>query len=73
MSQQTLDDVQDYYGKVLETNEDLKTSACCPLEAPPERVQALLKNVHDTVQAKFYGCGSPLPMAAEGCPVLDLG
>jgi len=73
MSQQTLEDVQDYYGKVLDTNEDLKTSACCPLEAPPARVQALLKNVHDTVQAKFYGCGSPLPMAAEGCTVLDLG
>ncbi len=73
MSQQTLDDVRDYYGKVLETTEDLKTSACCPLEAPPARVQALLKNVHDTVQAKFYGCGSPLPLAAEGCTVLDLG
>ena len=73
MSQQTLKDVQDYYGKVLQTKDDLKTSACCPLEAPPPRVQALLKNVHDTVQAKFYGCGSPLPMAAEGCAVLDLG
>ena len=73
MSQQTLKDVQDYYGKVLQTNDDLKTSACCPLEAPPPRVRALLKNVHDTVQAKFYGCGSPLPMAAEGCTVLDLG
>ena len=73
MSQQTRKDVQDYYGKVLQTNADLKTSACCPLEAPPPRVQALLKNVHETVQAKFYGCGSPLPMAAEGCTVLDLG
>jgi len=73
MSQQTLKDVQDYYGKVLQTKDDLKTSACCPLEAPPPRVQALLKNVHDTVQAKFYGCGSPLPMAAQGCTVLDLG
>lgn len=70
---QTLKDVQDYYGKVLKTNDDLKTSACCPLEAPPPRVQALLKNVHDTVQAKFYGCGSPLPMAAKGQTVLDLG
>lgn len=73
MTQQTLKDVQDYYGKVLQTKDDLKTSACCPLEAPPPRVQALLKNVHDTVQTKFYGCGSPLPMAAQGCTVLDLG
>jgi arsenite methyltransferase len=73
LSQQTLDDVKDYYGKVLNTNEDLKTSACCPLDTPSPQVQALLKNVHDTVQAKFYGCGSPLPLAAEGCTVLDLG
>ncbi len=73
MTQQILDDVQDYYGKVLETKDDLKTSACCPLEAPPARVQKLLKNVHDVVQEKFYGCGSPLPVAAEGCTVLDLG
>ncbi len=73
MSQQILDDVKDYYGQILKTNEDLKTSACCPLDAPPPHVQALLKNVHETVQAKFYGCGSPLPLAAEGCTVLDLG
>jgi len=73
MSQQTFDDVQDYYGKTLKTNEDLKTSACCPLDAPPPYVQALLKNVHETVQEKFYGCGSPFPFAAQGCTILDLG
>jgi arsenite methyltransferase len=71
--QKTLRDIQDYYGQVLKTNADLKTSACCPLEAPPPRVQALLRNVHETVQAKFYGCGSPLPVAAETRTVLDLG
>ncbi len=47
MSQQTIDDVRDYYGKVLKTNDDLKTSACCPLDAPPMRVQDLLKNIHE--------------------------
>ena len=73
MLQKTLRDIQDYYGQVIKTNADLKTSACCPLDAPPPRVQALLRNVHDTVQAKFYGCGSPLPVAAETRTVLDLG
>ncbi len=73
MTQQTIDDVRDYYGKVLETNDDLKTSACCSLDAPPEHVKALLKNIHETVLSKFYGCGSPLPLAAEGTTVLDLG
>jgi len=73
MTEQTLSDVQEYYGKVLQTKDDLRTSACCPLEAPSPRLQALLRNVHETVQERFYGCGSPLPLAAEGCTVLDLG
>ncbi len=73
MTQQIIDDVKDYYGQILDTKDDLKTSACCPLEAPPMHVRDLLKNVHDTVQEKFYGCGSPLPLAAKGCTVLDLG
>ena len=71
--QETLSNVQDYYGKVLETNDDLKTSACCSLDAPPEHIKAYLKNVHEKVQSKFYGCGSPLPDAVDGCTVLDLG
>lgn len=73
MAQQTLDAVRDYYGKVLKSKDDLKTSACCPLEAPPVHVQSLLKNVHENIQQKFYGCGSPLPVAAKGRMVLDLG
>lgn len=73
MSRPTHDTVREYYGKILKTNEDLKTTACCPLEAPPENVRNLLKNVHETVQKKFYGCGSPLPVAAKTCRVLDLG
>lgn len=73
MSSEIQDKVKDYYGNVLETSDDLLTSACCPLEAPPIHVQDLLKNIHDTVQSKFYGCGSPIPLAAKGCTILDLG
>lgn len=73
MAQDTFETIQDYYGKVLKTNDDLRTSACCPLEPPPVHVQSLLENVHETIQQKFYGCGSPLPIAASGCKVLDLG
>ena len=72
-SSNTIENVKEYYGHTLETNEDLKTSACCPLEAPPKHIQEFLKNVHDDVQAKFYGCGSPIPLALEGKTVLDLG
>jgi arsenite methyltransferase len=51
----------------------LKTSACCTAESMPEYLRFLLKNVNDSVQSKFYGCGSPIPSALEGCSVLDLG
>lgn len=73
MSSEIEDKVKDYYGKVLETNEDLLTSACCPLEAPPAHVQALRANVHEKVQEKFYGCGSPIPADVQGATILDLG
>ena len=73
MSQKTLEDVQDYYGKVLKTKDDLKTSACCPADAPPTYLRPYIKNIHDTVMSKFYGCGTPVPEAIKGCTILDLG
>jgi len=67
------DNVKDYYGKALEKSEDLKTNACCELIAPPEHILAALSNVHDEVQAKYYGCGLTIPDKLEGLKVLDLG
>lgn len=68
-----LDSVKEYYGKVLKTNQDLKTSACCTAESMPVHLREILKEIHDEVKDKFYGCGSPLPSALEGKTVLDLG
>jgi len=65
--------VQEYYGTVLTSTDDLKTSACCIAEAPPARVRDALRLVHPEVQARFYGCGSPIPPALEGATVVDLG
>ena len=73
MTNATHESVQDYYSKVLQTKEDLQTSACCIAEAMPAHLRPLLKNIHEAVQEKFYGCGSPIPAAVEGCTVLDLG
>lgn len=73
MSEQILEDVQDYYGKVLKTKEDLKTSACCPADAPAPYLRPYVRNIHETVLSKFYGCGTPVPESIEGCTVLDLG
>jgi ubiquinone/menaquinone biosynthesis C-methylase UbiE len=68
-----LDSVKEYYGKVLKTNQDLKTSACCTSESMPSHLRSILKDVHDEVKDKFYGCGSPIPSALTGKTVLDLG
>jgi len=66
-------DIQEYYGKVLQSKEDLKTSACCSAETHPPHIRAIMSQLHGEILDKFYGCGSPLPHAIEGCTVLDLG
>lgn len=65
--------VREYYGKVLATRHDLKTSACCSIEALPHHHREAKARIDDEILDKFYGCGSPIPPALEGCTVLDLG
>jgi len=69
----THDSVKEYYGKVLATSKDLKTTACTAAGAPPPRIRDLIKRVPREVREKFYGCGAPLPMGIDGLRVLDLG
>lgn len=64
--------IKDYYGKVLQSPDDLQMSACCAAETPPQHIRDALKH-HEEVQDRFYGCGSPIPAALEGITVLDLG
>lgn len=73
MNQLTHAKVSEYYGKILKTKHDLKTSACCALEKAPAYVQEPLKLIEEEIQTKFYGCGSPIPLVLEGMKVLDLG
>jgi len=65
--------VREYYGQVLKSSDDLKTSACCTVDAMPRHLRTLLSGVHPEVQERFYGCGSPLPPILQGKTVLDLG
>lgn len=67
------DQVRTYYGQTLQSSDDLKTSACCSDEAVPEHHKPILSLLPDEVLTKFYGCGSPIPPALDGCTVLDLG
>ena len=66
-------EVKNYYGEVLQSTDDLKTSACCETDAPPAYLRAALADIHDDVVARYYGCGLVVPAALEGASVLDLG
>jgi len=65
--------VRHYYGQVLQSSNDLKTSACCSIDAIPSYIKTLLASLHPEVLERFYGCGSPLPPALTSKTVLDLG
>lgn len=71
--QQVIDSVKEYYGQVLATSADLKTSACTACGLPPPAVRAALKRIPKVVTEKFYGCGNPIPNGIKGLTVLDLG
>jgi arsenite methyltransferase len=64
--------IQEYYGKTLQSSQDLKTS-CCTAGAPPPEHREIMALIDDEIVSRFYGCGSPIPDAVEGLTVLDLG
>lgn len=67
-------DVQNYYGNVLKTFADLQTNACVtPATLVPKYIRETLKNVHEDVTSRYYGCGLVVPERLENCWILDLG
>jgi len=68
-----IEQVKEYYGKQLQSKDDLKTGACCAIEKVPAEIRAILPLIADEIQNRFYGCGSPLPPLLEGVTLLDLG
>jgi len=74
MTTQTHKNLKDYYGKVLNHSDDLKTNACCcDADSVPAEVKEALKLIHHEITDRFYGCGSPIPPVLTGMTVLDLG
>lgn len=67
------DSVQEYYGKILQHSNDLKTSACCTDSEMPASLRELLANIHPEVLSRYYGCGLVSPQLLEGLRILDLG
>ena len=72
-SKQVREDVQEYYGKILKTKNDLQTSACCAADAMPAYLRPYLNNIHEEVQSRFYGCASTFPSGLYEKTVVDLG
>ena len=68
-----IENVKEYYGKELQSKNDLKTGVCCAIDRPPAEIRAILPLIADEIHARFYGCGSPLPPLLEGVTLLDLG
>ncbi len=64
---------QEYYGEVLSSSNDLKTTACCTLDMIPKRVRDTLPYIMDEIKDRYYGCGSPMPLVLENQIMLDLG
>ncbi|MHC4488746.1 MAG: methyltransferase domain-containing protein, partial [Planctomycetota bacterium] len=67
------DVVKKYYGEVVQNSSDLKTNACCVSEPAPARLSEALLLINDEIKAKYYGCGSPIPLCIEDLKILDLG
>ncbi|WP_435660988.1 methyltransferase domain-containing protein [Leisingera caerulea] len=67
------ENVQTYYGEVLQGSDDLQTNACCTPDDMPDHVKAVLSKIHDEVLTRYYGCGLIAPEALEGARILDLG
>lgn len=73
MSLTLQESIREYYGRVLQHRNDLKTSACCTAEPLPDFLQEAVAQLHPEVGERFYGCGSPIPFELRGRTVLDLG
>jgi radical SAM/Cys-rich protein len=67
------ENAQEYYGEVLSSSADLKTTACCTLDMIPKRVRETLPYIIDEIKDRYYGCGSPMPLVLENQIMLDLG
>ena len=68
-----LEVVKNYYGKVLKSSEDLKTSACCDGAAFLPTSRPCSPMCTRRCAPNIYGCGIIVPAALEGTRVLDLG
>ena len=69
------EEIEAYYANVtVKEKGEMATHTCaCGTESMPKYLRKIAAEIPEEVTSRFYGCGSPLPPALEGCTVLDLG
>lgn len=69
------ENVKEYYSDVtVNRGGNMRTVAChCGPNQYPEHMRDILGELPEEILARNYGCGSPVPLAIEGCTVVDLG
>ena len=69
------EEIKKYYSNVtVKEQGEMTTHTCaCGPECMPAYIRKILTDIPEEITTRFYGCGSPLPAALEGCTVLDLG
>jgi hypothetical protein len=53
MASEIKESVKEYYGKILQTNEDLKTNACVQVGKVPKQVKEALNLCHEEVLSRY--------------------
>lgn len=68
-------DVKEYYSNItVNQGGQMETQICsCASDKMPPHIRQIARKIPEEITTRFYGCGSPLPDALEGCTVLDLG
>lgn len=69
------EEVKEYYSKITNENEgEMETKICsCTKDSMPDYLKEIRDMINPEIIKRFYGCGSPIPPAIEGCTIVDLG
>ena len=67
--------IKEYYSKMtIDNGGEMVTQTCsCSADSIPKYIKAIVAELPDEITPRYYGCGSPLPLALDGCTVVDLG
>ncbi len=67
--------IKEYYSKMtVDNGGKMVTHTCsCSADSIPPYIKDIVSELPTEITSRYYGCGSPLPLALEGCTVVDLG